>query len=50
MIEFIVLNFFKNKRRKREVNHNLFQFFLSLFQFLMNLLHFLSEKRGCGND
>jgi len=37
IIEFTVLNFFKNKRRKREMNHN---FFLNSFQFLMNLLEF----------
>jgi len=43
MIEFTVLIFFLNKRRKKKVNHN-------FFQFLMNLLYFLSEKRGCGND
>jgi len=43
MIEFTVLIFFLNKRRKKKVNHN-------FFQFLMNLLYFLSEKRGCGSD
>jgi len=37
IIEFTVLNFFKNKRRKREMNQN---FFLNSFQFLMNLLEF----------
>ena len=43
MIEFTVLIFFLNKRRKKKVNHN-------FFQFLMNLLYFLSEKRECGSD